>query len=101
MGKLKELWNGEHKSFYRYAFVVTVAFVIFICFLTQDNVVRYVQARIEIRKQQKQIEFYQKEIEDMDRRIRMISNNKDSLETFARENFNFASPGEEVYLDPK
>jgi len=101
MGKLKDMWNGEHSSFVRYAVFATAAFVILMCFVTQDNVVRWIKAGVEIRQQERQIELYQKEIDQMDRRIRMISNDRDSLETFARENFNFATPGEEVFLDPE
>ena len=41
----------------------------------------------------------QKEIDAMDSQIRMLSNDRDSLEEFARENFSFAAPGDDVYID--
>ena len=44
---------------------------------------------------------YRDEIEEMDRQIQMLTHEKDSLETFAREQFHFAEPGDDVYLIPK
>ena len=35
----------------------------------------------------------------MDRQIQMLSNDRDTLEEFARENFHFAAPGDDVYID--
>ena len=34
----------------------------------------------------------------MDKKINMLKNDKDTLEKFAREQFNFAVPGEDVYV---
>ena len=44
------------------------------------------------------MELYQKEIEQMRRQVRMLESNRDSLEKFAREQFYFAAPGEDVYI---
>ena len=44
---------------------------------------------------------YQLEIVEMDNRIRELSGSRDSLEKFAREEFHFAVPGEDVYLVEK
>ncbi len=51
-----------------------------------------------MRRQQKQIEYYQKANEEMSTRLDMLRNDKDTLEKFAREQFNFAVPGEDVYV---
>lgn len=99
MGKLKEIWNGEHRSFVRYASVITVFFIIYTGFLGKDSILRWVRASFELRSQRRQIERYQKEIDAMDAQIRMLSNDRDSLEEFARENFSFAAPGDDVYID--
>ena len=99
MGKLKEIWNGEHKSFVRYASVVTVLFLLYVSVLGHDSLWRWAKAGMELRSQRRQIERYQKEIAAMDSQIRMLSNDRDSLEEFARENFSFAAPGDDVYID--
>ena len=38
------------------------------------------------------------EIDEMDREIRNLRNNPDTLETFARETYHFAAPGDDVYI---
>ena len=47
------------------------------------------------------MEFYRRDIERMDREIEALSQNKDSLEKFARENFHFAAPGDDVYIEER
>ncbi|MBQ4287126.1 MAG: septum formation initiator family protein, partial [Bacteroidales bacterium] len=37
----------------------------------------------------------------MDAKVKMLSNDRDSLERYARENFNFAEPGDDVYIVDK
>ena len=58
----------------------------------------WVQAGISLRRQQRQIELYQKENEELDRRIRVMTGDRDSLERFAREQFFFAEPGDDIYI---
>ena len=49
-------------------------------------------------RQEKIIEQYQVENAELDRRINMMKTDRDTLEKFAREQYNFAAPGEDVYL---
>ena len=99
--KFKDIWNRdkdgsrkEQRSFLRFAIVATAIFVVLL-FAKRDNVVRWVQAGFTIRDQ---IERLEEKIEGMNAHIEMLTTNKDSLETFAREKFHFAEPGDEVYL---
>ncbi|MBQ8071965.1 MAG: septum formation initiator family protein [Bacteroidales bacterium] len=101
MGKIKDIWNGEHRSFVRYAVYATAVFVVLVGFVNQDNIVRWIKADIELKQQARQIERYQKEIDEMDRKIQMISNDRDTLERFAREHFGFAKDGDDVYIIEK
>ena len=104
MGKFKDIWdtgrdgkNAERRSFFRYAIIATAVFIVLVGFLNQNNIVRWVRAGAEIRRQDKMIEKYRQEIEEMDRQIHGITSNKDSLEQYARENFDFAEPGDDVF----
>lgn len=101
MGKLRDIWNGEHRSFVRYAVYATAVFIILIGFLNDNNLVRWVKAGFELRRQNRQIETYKREIEVMNEKIRMLSTDRATLEEFAREHFNFARPGDDVYIDKK
>lgn len=100
----KNLWsresdgsNKELRSFVRYAIIVTAIFLVFI-FVKKDSVIRWIQAGFTIRSQQRQMEFYQGEIDKLDKQIAILSNDRDTLETIAREQYQFAEPGDDVYL---
>ena len=100
----KDLWNRdkdgnrkEQRSFLRYAIVATVIFLLFM-FLKKDNLVNWVQAGLSLRRQERQIEQYQRENAELDRRIRVMTGDRDSLERYAREEFFFAEPGDDVYI---
>ena len=108
MGKFRDIWNwkldgknAEKRSFVRYAILATAFFVIMVGFVNQNNIVRWIKAGFEIRNQERLIERYSAEIKDMDRQIHGLTHSKDSLEQFARENFGFAEPGDDVYIIEK
>ena len=98
MGKLRQLFTGEHRSFFIFAAVVTAVAILILTFGPGNNIIHWIGARFEISAQEKQIEQYTKEIEEMDRRIRMLRSDRDTLEKFARENFHFCEPGDDVYI---
>ena len=50
------------------------------------------------RRQRRQIELYQKENAELDKKTRMMKDNRDTLERYAREQFYFAEPGDDVYI---
>ena len=85
----------------KYMLASTTVFLVLICFLMRDNVIRWVRAGFTIGKQKRQIELYQQNIRELDQKIGSLSTDRDSLETFARENFLFAEPGDDVYLIEK
>ena len=87
----------EQRSFFRYAIVATAIFVVFL-FVKKDNVIRWIQAGFTLRKQERQIELLEGQNAELDKKIQMMSNDRDTLETFAREHFNFAEPGDDVYI---
>ena len=100
----KDIWNRdkdgskkEQRSFLRYAIVATALFLLFM-FLKKDSIVHWVQAGVTLRRQRRQIELYRRENEELDRRIRMMTGNRDTLERYAREQFFFAEPGDDVYI---
>ena len=105
MGKFRDIWdrdkdgrNAEKRSFIRYAIVATAIFLIMVGFINQNNIVRWVRAGAEIKRQDKLMEKYNKEILEMDSQIHGLTSDKDSLERYARENFGFAEPGDDVYV---
>ena len=86
-------------SFTRFALIATALFAIYIGFISSGSILRWVRASLEIRRQEKQIEKYRSEIEQMGIEVELLSSDRDSLEKFAREEFHFAAPGEDVYIE--
>lgn len=84
-------------SFLRYAIIVTAMFLLFL-FLKKDSIITWVQAHVSLRSQEKQIEWYKEDNARLDRKIESMSQNKDTLEQFAREEFYFSEEGDDVYI---
>lgn len=98
MGRIKDMFRGEHKGFVWFV-TASTSFFIFLWIVGPGNtIIHWVQAKMEISRQEKRIEAYRQEIEEMDKRARTIRTDRDTLEKFAREQFTFAVPGEDVYI---
>ena len=105
MGKFLDIWDrkkdGERhqeRSLLRWVIFSTAVFLVAICFLLHDNIFRWVSAEVTIHRQKQQIENYEDQIKALDKRIEDITNDRDSLEKFARETFGMSEPGEDVYI---
>jgi len=98
MGKIKDLYNGEHGTFFKFVTLCTVVFLFLWIVGPGNTVVHWVRSKVELGRQKKQMELYQKEIDEMRRQVNMIRSDRDTLEKFAREQFYFAAPGEDVYI---
>jgi cell division protein FtsB len=90
--------SDERKRFLLIVCVCTALFLGFKFIGPKVTITHWIKAKAEIRRQEKQMEQYRREIEAMDKDINELKNNKDSLEKFAREQFHFAAPDEDVYL---
>ncbi len=89
----------EKKNFLRFVIIATAIFLVTLL-VKKDSVLRWVQTGFELRRQRKEIEYYEKQIRDLDSRIESLSTNRDTLEAYAREQFLFSEPGDDVYLEP-
>jgi cell division protein FtsB len=89
----------EKKNFLRFVIIATAIFLV-VLLVKKDSVLRWVQTGFELRRQRKEIEYYEKQIRDLDSRIESLSTNRDTLEAYAREQFLFSEPGDDVYLEP-
>ena len=105
MGKFKDIWDkekdgnkAEQRSFLRFAIVITAIFVLFL-FVKKDNLVRWIQAGFTLGQQERRIEQLKQDNERLDGQIHMLSTSRDSLERFSREEFGFAEPGDDVYIE--
>ncbi len=98
MSKLSNIFKGEHKNFRIFVAFSTAVFV-FIWIVGPGNTwIHWAKAGLEIKRQERQIREYQLEIEKMDKTVNMLKTDRDTLEKFAREQFQFAAPGDDVYV---
>ncbi len=98
MGKIKDIFSGEHRKFAWFVVVSTAVFLISWLVGPGNTIIHWVKTKNEIARQEKQMEYYRQEIEEMNQDIKELGTERDSLEKFARERFNFAAPGEDVYV---
>ena len=96
--RVRDIFNGEHRKF-KIVFALATAVFIFIWVVGPGNtVIHWAKAKMDINAQEKEIEQYRKDLEEMEKRINMLKTDKDTLEKFAREQYYFTAPGEDVYI---
>ena len=93
-----DIFKGEHRRFWIFCAVATAVFVFIWVVGPGNTVIHWIKAKMDIDAQEKAIEQYESDLEEMDKRINMLKTDKDTLEKFAREQFHFAAPGEDVYV---
>ena len=98
MGKIKDIYRGPHRNFAWFATITTGLFLVFWLVGSGNTFIHWAKAGAEIRRQKKLIRTYEMQNAEMEQRIKMIKTDRDTLEKFAREHFNFAVPGEDVYV---
>ena len=98
MGKIKDIFTGEHRKFAWFVVISTSLFLLSWLIGPGNTIIHWVKARNEISSQEKQMEVYRAQIDEMNQNIEELENNRDTLERFARERFHFAAPGEDVYV---
>ena len=96
--KVKSVFTGEHRKFAWFVIVVLVVFVFSWMFGRGNTIFHWIEAKREIKRQEAQIEEYKTQIEEMDGSIDQRVTDIDTLEKFAREQYKFAAPGEDVYV---
>lgn len=78
--------------------ILTFIFLIWILFLDKNNVMVWLRTQHTLSRQKAHIELLEGEIDRTEARIEQLSSQRDSLEQFAREQYLFHEPGEDVYI---
>ena len=96
--KIKEAYRGPRRKFFWFATIATGLFLFVWIVGPGNTVIHWAKAGREIRRQEKMMEYYQEQNAQMETRLQLLKNDRDTLEKFAREQFLFAVPGEDVYI---
>ena len=94
--KIKSEFTGDRRRFAWFTAVVVIVFI-----GSGNTIIHWIKAKREINRQEAQIEEYRRQIEEMEGSIDQRETDIDTLEKFAREQYNFAAPGEDVYIIEK
>ena len=96
--KIKSAYTGEGRRFIWFVTVVLIVFVFSWMFGGGNTIFHWIRAKQEIRRQEAQIEEYQRQIKEMDGSIDQRVTDLDTLEKFAREQYHFSEAAEDVYI---
>ena len=106
MGKFRDFWDKSkdgnrhaQRSFLRFAIVLTLVFLLFLL-IKHDNLFVWVKSSFTLKRQERQIEQLRRENDELRKAAYELQHNRDSLETFAREEYFFCEPGEDIYIIP-
>lgn len=78
--------------------VVTVFFLVWILFIDTGNLFVWFGDMKTVSVQEQQKEYYRNAIRETEAKLDELEANKDSLEKFAREQYLFHEPDEEVFI---
>lgn len=102
MEEKKDRWawlkRKDHNYLLPFVIVSTTLVALWLLFFAHNSVLSWIKATMEVKSQEKEMARLQEEIRQMDQEIDNLRNNRDSLESFARETYHFAAPGEDVYI---
>ena len=98
LSRIKDIFHGEHRKFAWYVVFSTTLFLVFWIVGPGNTFIHWADAGLEKHRQEREIQEYKHQIQEMESRIDMMKHNRDTLEKFAREQYYFAEPGEDVYL---
>ena len=96
--KIKEILADDRSRLIWFIRIVLVIFIVSWLFGRGNTIIHWIKAGREINRQEAQIEEYRRQIEEMDGSIGQRETDVDTLEKFAREQYGFAAPGEDVYI---
>ena len=92
------LRRSDHNYLLPFVIVITVVVALWLLLFAHNSVLNWVKASVEEKNQEAEMARLQAEIQEMDREIENLRNNRDSLESFARETYHFAAPGDDIYI---
>ena len=78
--------------------LVTLFFLVWVFFFDTNNLISCYSDLNGVREQEKQKKYYKEAIIKTEEKFKELSSNRDSLEKFAREQYFFHDPSEELFI---
>ncbi|MDD2294249.1 MAG: septum formation initiator family protein [Bacteroidales bacterium] len=102
-GSIKNFWNNLHsKKIVRILLnkytLITLVFIIYAFLINNNNLKEFFNVNSKIERQREQMKELQMETDANNEKIHQLQSSKDSLEKFAREQYNFVQDSEDLYI---
>lgn len=100
MLSLKKI-RDKFKDLPPYINIYTVTIVVVLCWITffdQDSLIKHRKLQRDINSVEAEIAYYKSETERENMELNAFTNNRDSLETFARERYFMKTSQEVIYI---
>ncbi len=78
--------------------IVLLVFTVFIVFFDEHNLIDRFRTYREIKSLEKEMKFYQDEIEQTKKKKNELKSNNENLEKFAREQYLLKKPNEDIFI---
>ncbi len=78
--------------------LVLVAYTVWVVWFDPNSLADWYKVRRSVSEQNRQIRYYKKEIMSIEKKLSELNSNLDSLEKFAREQYYFKNPDEEIFI---
>jgi len=88
-------WRKTYKNKYILAIIL---FILIILFFDDNNLIERFRLIDEAKELESQIEFYEKEIDESNRKLEELKTDSHNLEKFAREEFFMKKDNEDIYI---
>lgn len=92
--KLKSLLNRLKNKY----IIAGMAFIVWITFFDQNSIINRISAVRELKKMQRDKEYYLQKIEEDTQRAEELLSDDENLEKYAREQYIMKKPNEDVFV---
>ncbi|MBN2765798.1 MAG: septum formation initiator family protein [Paludibacteraceae bacterium] len=95
---MKKIWHYLKMVLLNKYLLLLVGFGVYISFFDDHNLIDRWQTQRKIRELQKEYEYYQNEIKQNKEKIKLLQNDTEYLERFARENYYMKAKDEDIFI---
>ncbi|MDD3080486.1 MAG: septum formation initiator family protein [Paludibacter sp.] len=98
MAVLSKIWKTIKPVILNKYLITLLAFIIWVTFFDQHNLIERWQTHKEIRALEKEYQYYEGEIKTDKEKMKLLQHDNKYLEKFAREKYHMKSDDEDVFI---
>ncbi len=98
MSGLNKIWSKIKPVLLNKYLLVLIVFVVFVTFFDNHNLIKRWKTNQNIKQLEKEVLFYQNEIETNKQKMEELQSDDDNLEKFAREQYLMKRENEDIFI---